>query len=327
MAKSASKGVGKGPAGQTAPPKRRGHKLRLASAALKSGLKRYPREIIQTMRKHDGHVPDSAEFVRAWEGAAGGSVTPVVSWLGHCTVLLRIGGLTVLTDPVLSHRIGPRLGRMTVGLKRLEPAPVSAADLPPIDIIALSHPHFDHLDKPTLRALVSDRTAVITARKTKRLIPRGFGQVVELDWDERCIIRGVEFSAMRPAHWGARTAWDRHRGYNSYVISADGARVLFAGDTAHTEAFAGVGPVDLAIFGIGSYEPWVHAHATPEQVWSMFTAMQGRALLPVHHSTFKMSEEPRSEPMERLLAAAAGAGDRVIRAAMGQVLVVGKNGG
>lgn len=327
MAKPSSKGMG-GPSAETDPTRKRpGHKLRLASAAVKSGFKRYPRELIRSMRPASGGVPSGADFIRVWEEAAGGSVAPIVSWLGHCTVLLKIGGLTVLTDPVLSHRIGPRLGKLTMGLNRLQPPPVSPAELPPIDIIALSHPHFDHLDKPTLRALVSERTAVVTARKTRRLIPRGFGHVVELDWDQRCIIRGVEFSALRPAHWGARTAWDRHRGYNSYVISADGQRVFFAGDTAHTEAFAGAGPVDLAIFGIGAYHPWIHAHATPEEVWSMFTAMAGGTLLPVHHSTFRLSEEPHGEPMERLMAAAGEAGSRVIRAAPGRVVVVSRNGG
>lgn len=322
MAKASSKGVGTRGAGKHQPSKRAGHKLRVASAAVQSGFRRYPREIISVMRKAESHVPDGAEFVREWDEASEDRKASVVSWLGHCTVLLRVGGMTVLTDPVLSHRIGPRVCKTTFGLKRLGPCPVSAGDLPPIDVIAVSHPHFDHLDKPTLRELVHDRTVVVTARNTKRLIPRGFGHVVELDWGQHCVIKNVDFTAMRPAHWGARTAWDRHRGYNSYVMATDGKRVLFAGDTAQTEAFAGVGPVDLAIFGIGAYEPWVHAHATPEQVWSMYSGMPGRALLPVHHSTFKMSEEPHGEPMQRLLAAAGAQHGEVIRAEPGEVVKV-----
>lgn len=322
MAKASSKGLGAQAAGKHTAAKRPGHKLRVASAAVQSGFRRYPSELISVMRKAESHVPDGAEFVRQWEEAVDDRRASVLAWMGHCTVLLKVGGITVLTDPVLSHRIGPRLGRKTFGLKRLGPCPVSPADLPPIDVIALSHPHFDHLDKPTLRALVRDRTVVVTARNTRRLIPRGFGHVVELDWGQHCVIKGLDFTAMQPAHWGARTAWDRHRGYNSYMMSADGKRVLFAGDTAHTEAFAGVGPVDVAIFGIGAYEPWVHAHATPEQVWSMFSDMPGRALLPVHHSTFKLSEEPLGEPMQRLLAAAGESQNRVIEPVPGRVVRV-----
>src|SRR5262249_45827855 len=159
---------------------------------------------------------------------------------------------------------------------------------------------FDHLDRPTLRALASRRTTVITSRNTSRLIPRGFGRVHELDWGEDRTVEGISFKALRPAHWGARTMWDRHRGYNSYLIDAAGARLVLAGATAPPRGFGGLGRGDLAIFGMGAYEPWIHAHANPEQVWSMFSDVEGKLLLPVHHSTFKLSEEPPDEPMHRL---------------------------
>ena len=101
---------------------------------------------------------------------------------------------------------------------------------PPIDVILISHAHFDHLDRPTLRRLVSKRTTVITARHTGRLIPSGFGDVIEIDWDQELSHRGVTFAALRPEHWGARAAWDRHRGFNAYVMRTPRRSVLFAGE-------------------------------------------------------------------------------------------------
>lgn len=191
---------------------------------------------------------------------------------------------------------------------------------PPIDVILISHAHFDHLDRPTLRRLISSRTTVITARNTARLIPPGFGSVIEVDWGEQIGHRGVTFSAIRPEHWGARAAWDRHRGYNAYLMSTSRQRVLFAGDTAATEAFRDLEP-DLAIFGIGAYSPWRHMHATPEEVWDMFTASRARWLMPVHHSTFELSDEHFDEPMQRLLAAAGQEETRVVARSPGEVWI------
>ncbi len=242
-----------------------------------------------------------------------------VSWIGHASVLLRLGGLTILTDPVWSERIGVRLGQRTIGPERLLRVPSPITTLPPVDLILLSHAHFDHLDRPTLRALATRRTTVITARKTGSLVPSGFGRVVELEPGGEVHCQGACISALVPRHWGARFAWDRHRGVNSYLITLRGQRVVVAGDTADTAAFQHVKPVDLAIMGIGAYEPWVDAHATPEQVWRMVEEMQARWLLPVHHSTFDLSDEPVDEPMRRLLAV--GDEGRVIQKAIGGLFV------
>jgi L-ascorbate metabolism protein UlaG (beta-lactamase superfamily) len=234
------------------------------------------------------------------------------AWIGHASTLLRMGGMTILTDPVLSHRIGMSVGGITLGLSRLIPAPWGPRQLSPVDLILISHAHFDHLDKPTLRRLVHPRTTVVTARRTASLIPDGFGRVIEMDWHDELRFGNMVLSAVRPAHWGARTAFDRRRGYNSYILRTDDHGVLFAGDTAYTEAFNSVKGMSLAIMGIGSYDPWEHAHATPEQAWSMFTGLGGEHLLPVHHSTFAMGDEPVGEPMQRLLAAAGGMRSRII---------------
>lgn len=299
-----------------------------------------------------GEAP--ATFAQAWNSipARENGAAAALAWLGHCSVLLKVGGLTVLTDPVLSPKIGVRLGPVMVGPRRLAPA-LPIEDLPRADLILISHAHFDHLDKPTLRRLADQRTLVITAARTGPIIPRGFAGVRELEWGEHLSLPGeagngggLRIEAVRPRHWGARTAWDRHRGYNSYVLrplpGATGAgegeasrggsaAVLFAGDTAYTEEYARVAPIDLAIMGIGAYDPWEHAHATPEQAYAMARHARARRLLPVHHSTFALSDEPLHEPLERLHRAAGprGAvesggeqGPEVVHAPIGRIVVL-----
>jgi L-ascorbate metabolism protein UlaG (beta-lactamase superfamily) len=303
-----------------APPSRR-------AAAIQSSLRRYPKHLLAAIRAFGQKKSGPRVPVGACPPMEGHALAAL--WLGHATVLLRIGGRTILTDPVFSHRVGLSLGALTLGPERLFPTPLTLEQLPAVDLILLSHAHFDHLDKPTLRRLVSQETAVITARHTAKLVPRGFGEVIELDWDKEQDVAGLRIGAIKPSHWGARTALDRHRRFNSYLIAAAeaagqaGHRVLFAGDTAHTEAFDHLGDVKLAIFGIGAYEPWVHAHATPEQAWSMFTSLGrrvgagggpqgGEHLLPVHHATFPLGDEHPDEPMQRLLAVAGADAHRIV---------------
>jgi L-ascorbate metabolism protein UlaG (beta-lactamase superfamily) len=234
-------------------------------------------------------------------------------WLGHASVLLRIGGLTLLTDPVFSSRVGVGLGLMTAGPKRLAAPALGLRELPRIDLILISHAHFDHLDRPTL-ARLPKRIPVVTARHTGDLIrDLGFRKVKELDWGEHVqLFRKLRITAHPVAHWGARTFHDRHRGFNSYLIEADDHRVLYGGDTAYHEGFKSIDPVDLAILGIGAYDPYVAAHATPEQAWDMANHCQARAVLPMHHSTFRLSYEPTHEPLERILAAAGDEADRIV---------------
>jgi L-ascorbate metabolism protein UlaG (beta-lactamase superfamily) len=303
--------------GGAKPPAR--ERLRGAAAVARSGARRYPGELAASVR-----TPADSHPVAPLTLESAASRSPLAAaWLGHATVLLRLGDQWILTDPVFSHRIGIRLGRMVMGVSRVMPA-FDLAALPPIDLVLISHAHFDHLDKPTLRRIVSPETRVITAKNTRRLIPRGFGEVRELHWDESVDLGPLTVSALRPQHWGARTAWDRHRGFNSYVLesrSTQRRRVLYAGDTAHTDAFAAVGGADLSIFGIGAYDPWIANHASPEQVWAMHRQAGGAYLLPMHHSTFRLSDEPMDEPLRRLLAAAGEEADRVVAREPGRLWV------
>lgn len=307
----------------------RGDALRRAVAATKCGVPRYTRELVASLRDARtiaagvsiDSVDESHPMLEQFGEDA--SAIDAIS-IGHATVLLRLGGMTILTDPVFSDRIGMRVMGRTLGLRRIRPAAVLVNQLPRIDVVLLSHAHFDHLDRPSLELLAAGPArgaAVVTATGTRRLIPRGFSQVIELGWARRAVLgvgadHELGITAMRPTHWGARAVADRHRGFNAYLLETSARRVFFAGDTALTDAFSRIGATDLSIFGIGAYDPWEHAHATPEQVWKMYTGMSsGRpagALLPMHHSTFVLGREPMDEPLRRLLAAAGPRHDLIV---------------
>lgn len=226
------------------------------------------------------------------------------AWLGHSTVLLKIDGTSILTDPVFSARAGLNLGPVTLGVKRLVAPALEIRSLPRIDFILLSHAHMDHFDIPSLRRLESRGTAVVTAARTADLLRgRRYASVRELGWGERARIGAVEFHAFQVRHWGARMRSDTYRGYNGYTIEAGRYSVLFGGDTAYTPSFRALRtsrPYDLAIMPVGAYNPWINAHCTPEQAWQMAGDAGAEFFFPVHHQTFRLSREPYLEPIERV---------------------------
>ena len=243
------------------------------------------------------------------------------AWLGHSTVLLKVDGFTILTDPVLGKRCGPRVGPVTVGLKRLAPPALRRSQLPQIDLILLSHAHFDHFDLATLRSLERSGTAVVTARNTSDLLRVGrYKSVHEVGWGDRVRVGPLSIRGFRVKHWGARLRTDTYRGFNGYLIETGRRRIVFGGDTAFTDAFRAVRssrPVELAIMPIGAYNPWIHAHCNPEQAWRMGADCGAEFLLPVHHQTFRLSREPYLEPVERFLAAAGNRPERVVTTRIG----------
>jgi len=242
------------------------------------------------------------------------------AWLGHSTVYLKVDGYTVLTDPVFSDRVGIELGPVTVGIKRLVSPALQPEDLPRPDLILLSHAHMDHFDRPSLRALRSDRTSVITAYRTSDLLRvRRYQSVQELGWGESARVGAAFVKAFEVNHWGARVRTDTYRGYNGYVIEIGKRRILFGGDTALTDKFKSARTsksIDLAIMPIGAYDPWIRFHCNPEQAAKMANDAGAERILPVHHQTFQLSREPRHEPIERLIQAIGA--DRVCLQDIGQ---------
>ena len=255
-----------------------------------------------------------------------------LAWIGHSTVLINFFGVMILTDPVLFPRIGIRLPGFTIGPKRLTAPALSFDELPKIDLVLLSHAHFDHLDLRTLRCF--DRTTrVITARATSDLLKgTQFSDVTELEWGQSRSVSNaageIEITAFPVNHWGARMQRDVYRGYNGYLIESRNRgrrRIIFAGDTAMTENFAAFrrhGPIDIAIMSIGAYNPWIQSHCTPEQAVQMANAAGARFIVPVHHQTFRLSFEPFCEPIQRLEAALSKTPERIALREVGQTFVL-----
>jgi L-ascorbate metabolism protein UlaG (beta-lactamase superfamily) len=246
------------------------------------------------------------------------------AWLGHATVLVNFFGVNILTDPLFFARCGIRLPPLTIGPKRYVACALKPKDLPRIDLVLLSHAHFDHLDVPSLHMIDRDTTVVTAGRTTDILQSIRFREVIELDWGEDRTIEtphgSVTVAAFQLRHWGARMRYDDYRHYNAYVFERGGKRLGFLGDSARTPAhiLASRGPIDLVFVPIGAYHPWIHAHCTPEEAVAMGDEAGARYLMPIHHQTFMLSWEPMTEPIQRFTAALRNAPNRVALTEIGQ---------
>jgi L-ascorbate metabolism protein UlaG (beta-lactamase superfamily) len=232
------------------------------------------------------------------------------AWLGHASVLLNFHGLTILTDPVLFGRIGADTPFGTVGPKRLIQPALTPKQLPHVDLVLLSHAHMDHLDPATLRCLPAT-TRCVTAHSTKDLLTdMKFKDQTEIAWGEKTRVStangDVEIEAFQVNHWGARWKYDKQRGYNGYIISREGKKIIFGGDTAMCDSFRSLrskGPFEMAIMPIGAYNPWIFAHCNPEQAVEMANAAGAKYFLPIHFNTFPFGKEGATEPVQRMEAA------------------------
>jgi L-ascorbate metabolism protein UlaG (beta-lactamase superfamily) len=230
-----------------------------------------------------------------------------VAWLGHATVLINFYGVRILTDPTFFRRIGVDLGVGSLGPLRLTQCALMPDDLPDIDVVLVSHAHFDHLDTPSLGAVRGTPVAVM-AMSTADLLPRrAYSAVHELAWGASQRVTApqgdLQITAIEVKHWGARIRRDTWRGYGGFVLEREGRKLLVGGDTALTGAFRehrARGPFEAAVMPIGAYDPWIWNHCTPEQAVTMADAAGARLLVPVHHQTFQLSRESFMEPIERL---------------------------
>lgn len=252
-----------------------------------------------------------------------------LAWLGHATVLVNFFGLRIVTDPVLFSRIGVDIGLGSVGPLRLIGCALTPEELPEIDLVLVSHAHFDHLDTPSLAAVRGGPVAVMAADTADLLPRRPYAAVQELRWDDTTIIKTTRgearVRAIEVKHWGARLRNDTHRGYTGFIVEREGRRLLVGGDTAETSAFGGHrrhGPFEAAIMPIGAYNPWIRNHCTPEQAIAMADAARARLVLPVHHQSFQLSREPVTEPIERAESALRHERDRLGWREIGQTVVI-----
>ncbi len=241
-----------------------------------------------------------------------------VTFIGHSTFFLQIGGLNVVVDPIFAPWL--------FVLKRLRRPGLRIQDLPPLDAVLVTHAHFDHLHRPSLRA-IARATRIKSGRAPRLIVPAnvsdlvsdlGFDCVVELSWWEELQLGGTRITSTPAKHWGARVIRDMHRGYGGYCLSGGGHSIYHSGDTAYFGGFREIGErlnPDVALLPIGAYHPdnFRAVHTSPEDALRAFVDMGARHMIPMHFGTFKLSQEPIDEPVKRLLTGARrlGVADRV----------------
>jgi N-acyl-phosphatidylethanolamine-hydrolysing phospholipase D len=237
-------------------------------------------------------------------------IHPTVTWIGHATLLFQVDGVNFLTDPVWSEQVGP----FGIGPRRLVEPGVAVDALPPIHAILISHDHYDHLDLPTLERLVRAHrpTVFVPLGLGAWLQARGVRDVVELDWWQRHVHRGLTVVATPAQHGSGRGITDQNlRLWSSWAVLGARRRVFFAGDTGYTPALAEIGrrlgPFDVAAIPIGGYSAYTARHpnhVSPEEAVRLFEDVRGRLLVPMHWGTFALNREPHREPPDRLRAEA-----------------------
>lgn len=221
-----------------------------------------------------------------------------ITFINHATVLIQLHGMSFLTDPVYTKTV-------SYILPRFKPPGVPFEQLPSIDCILISHNHYDHLNFKTLRRLREKRqsTIILPKRNGKYARRLGFEHIVELDWWETYELHGVKITCVPAKHTSGRGVFDMNRAlFAGYVLEADGKCVYFAGDSAYDQFFRYFSSrfsIDVALLPIGAYRPrsWFkHIHMSPEEAVKAFLDMNAKYLIPIHWGTFKISDEPMSEP-------------------------------
>ena len=241
-----------------------------------------------------------------------------VTFIGHASFFLQVGGSNIVVDPIFAPWL--------FVLKRLRRAGLRIQDLPPLDAVLVTHAHFDHLHRPSLRALAR-ATRIKSGRSPLLIVPDnvsdlvfdlGFDRVVELAWWQQFQLGRTVVTATPAKHWGARVIRDMQRGYGGYCLSGDGHTIYHSGDTAYFSGFHEIGQrlhPEVALLPIGAYHPesFRAVHSSPEDALRGFADLNARHMIPMHFGTFKLSQEPIDEPVKRLLSGALrlGVTDRV----------------
>jgi L-ascorbate metabolism protein UlaG (beta-lactamase superfamily) len=248
------------------------------------------------------------------------------TWLGHSTVLIEIEGVRVLTDPVWGPRASPS---SLAGPKRFQPVPVSLRAMPPVDLVVISHDHYDHLDYPTLRALAKTTVPFVTSLGVGAHL-EAWGipahRIVELDWWEWHTLPGTEVTvtAAPSQHFSGRGLGNRNSTlWSSLVVSSPRHTVFFSGDTGLTTEYRTIaerlGPFDLVMLEVGAFHPaWGDIHLGPDNALKAFSLLGSGVFLPVHWGTFSLAMHAWDQPAERLLELAANGNVRLAMPRLGE---------
>lgn len=242
-------------------------------------------------------------------GAPGSAGPMRATWVGHATVLVQVAGINILTDPIWAERTGP----FALGPQRVTAPGIAFDDLPPIDLVLVSHNHYDHLDLSTLRRLWErDRPVIATALGLDSAIRQAGVPSRALDWGDGFDLRpGIRVHSVRSHHWTSRWLTDRNRAlWSAFVVELPGGNLFFAGDTGVGDGewpgeAAALGPIRLALIPIGAFrfspgQMSTGSHIGPVEAVQVFDKLGQPFALPIHWGTFKLSSEARRTPPEML---------------------------
>ncbi|MDX2227646.1 MAG: MBL fold metallo-hydrolase [Verrucomicrobiae bacterium] len=223
-----------------------------------------------------------------------------ITFIGHASFLIQTPGHNILIDPCYANWI--------VGQKRIRRPGLALKDLPPIDMVLITHAHFDHLHIPTLKKVAKGQTLVLPYNVADVISGCRFGQIIEMNHWETLPVNGLKITFVPAAHWGARTLTDRHRGYGGYIIEYNGRSVYHCGDSTYFKGFKEIGErcaPEIALLPIGAYDPpsGRDHHMGPEEAVLAFEDLKAKWFIPMHYGSFRLSYEPVTEPLERLLKA------------------------
>ncbi len=221
-----------------------------------------------------------------------------ITWIGHASFLIQFTDLNVLIDPNFANWI--------FLLKRIKRAGLKIKDLPPIDLVLLTHAHFDHFHKPTLRKLPNPKIGIMPRGVGDLAQNLGFSRVIELEWWETFSPGDWKVTFTPSKHWGARTLHDRHRGFGGFMLEHQGRKIYHAGDSAYFHGFQEIGrklAPEIALLPIGAYHPetFRKVHMGPDQAVQAFKDLRAKIFVPMHFGTFKLSFEALDEPQRWLL--------------------------
>lgn len=265
------------------------------------------RRVMSSLRRARGAAPAVA-FDR--EALA---LDPGLTWIGHATFLLRLGGATFLTDPVFSHRVSPL---PFAGPQRMVPPGIPLEALPRVDFAVLSHDHYDHTDLPAVRTLAARGVRFVVPTGLRSLVQSVGAQATELAWWQSTELAGLRVTCVPAQHFSGRGLFDRNRRlWAGFVFEGGSRRVYHAGDTGYFDGFRAIaertGAPDLALLPIGAYAPRAmmqRVHLDPDEAVRAAQDLRAARAVGMHFGTFDLSDEPLDEPPARFLAAAAAAG-------------------
>lgn len=221
-----------------------------------------------------------------------------VTWIGHASFLVQFNDLNVLIDPNFANWL--------FLCKRVKRCGLLLKHLPPIDLVLLSHAHFDHFHKPTLRRLPRPKIALMPWGMSDLMRNLNFERVLELEWWDRFSHGGWSVTLTPSKHWGARVLRDHHRGYGGFVLEHQGRRIYHAGDSAYFEGFKEIGKQlspEIALLPIGAYHPesFRHVHMGPDEALRVFRDLGSKWMVPMHYGSFRLAFEDIEEPPRWLL--------------------------